>query len=144
MRINVPPRFSTKWWLWLTNGAVFFGICTAAVTVWFGLVSDPTIVIFVVLAGSLIGDLILAFSFEAIAPVKVTVGPGDRYRRTDDLREMASVVAGFSSSSVGKVRIRGEIWSARHYAGRDLSLDAGEMVKVVEREGLVLLIGEAQ
>jgi membrane-bound ClpP family serine protease len=112
--------------------------------VWFGFVDGPGILILVALAGSIIGDLFLAFSFEAIAPVKVTVGPGERYKRTDDLKEMASVVSGFSGSAEGKVRVRGEIWAARHYEGRDISLDTGEMVKVIDREGLVLLIGDAQ
>ena len=96
------------------------------------------------MAISVIGDLLMALSFEAIAPEKITLGPGERYKRTDDLKEKASVVSGFSSSSEGKVRVRGELWSARHYVGREISLYSGQMVRVIDREGLVLLISEGK
>jgi len=142
MTVEVPQRLSREWWSWLLLGVLVFGGATFAVSVWLGLVTDPVALVFLVIAGSIIGDLLMALSFEAIAPQRVTLGPGERLKRTDALTEMATVLSGFSNSAEGRVRVRGEIWAARHSEGSVVSLKAGEMVRVVERDRLVLLISE--
>ena len=144
MTVEIPQRFSREWWSWLLWGVLVFGAATFAVSVWLGLVTDPISLVFLVIGGSVIGDLLMALSFEAIAPQRVTLGPGERHKRTDALKEMATVLSGFSNSAEGRVRVRGEIWAARHCEGKALSLKTGEMVRVVERDRLVLLISEAK
>jgi membrane-bound ClpP family serine protease len=142
MRFKVPQRFSSEWWLWLTNGAVLFSVLIFGTLFAFDLVTDVSTLVWIVVAGSVIGDLVMAVVFEVIAPTKITLGPGERIKRTDDLKETATVVSGFSESAEGKVRVRGEMWAAQHCDGEQISLSAGIEVKVFERKGLVLLIGE--
>jgi membrane protein implicated in regulation of membrane protease activity len=143
MRWSVPQRFSAEWWIWLAGGAFAFGVCTFIVLYWRGIFTDPIPLLLVALAGSAIGDLLMAASFEAIAPSKVTLGPGERVNRSDDILELATVVSGFNDSAEGRVRARGEIWGARCHDGTPLSLTAGVKVKIVDRDGLTLLIRSA-
>jgi membrane protein implicated in regulation of membrane protease activity len=140
MRLNVPERFSTKWWLWLGSGTFFFGLCTSAILYLLGIVTDPIPLFLVVIASSAIGDLLVAVSFELIAPTKVIVGPGERKRKDEELAETGTIVSGFDKSTEGRVTVRGEMWAARHYEGRELSLGSGNKVQVVGRDGLTLLV----
>ncbi len=140
MHWRIPQRFSAEWWAWLAAGAFAFGVFTAAVLYWRGIVTDPIALILVALVGSAMGDLLMAASFEVIAPSRVTLGPGERAKKDDDLLELATVVSGFNDSAAGRVRARGEIWGARCYDGTPLSLTVGVKLRIVERDGLTLLV----
>ena len=96
--------------------------------------------ILLVVAVSFVGDLALALSFEAIAPTRVIIGPGDRVQRGSAVKETASIISGFENSAEGKVTVRGEIWAARCVSADSYSLAVGENVRVLGREGLTLLI----
>ena len=91
----------------------------------------------------LAGDLVLALLMEAVSPTRVTLGPGDRRRSGDSPGELGLVMASFEGGS-GKVSIRGEQWRARQSPGCSRRLDAGTPVRVLEREGLTLVVAAAR
>ncbi len=139
MHWNVPKRFSLEWWSWLASGALVFGGCTGLFLYQQGSISGINFILLVV-AVSFVGDLALALSFEAIAPTRVIIGPGDRVQRGSAVKETASIISGFENSAEGKVTVRGEIWAARCVSADSYSLAVGENVRVLGREGLTLLI----
>lgn len=57
-----------------------------------------------------LGDLLLAVYMEAVAPTRVSVGPGETLRNSDVPAEEATVVADFDDAGRGRVSIRGETW----------------------------------
>ncbi len=140
MIIRVPKRFTPDWWLWMSTGVFLFGGAAAGALYWLDIFSDLRILLVVFIAGSVAGDVILALAFEAVAPSAVTLGPGERATSSDELTELGTVVSGFDASPVGKIRIRGEIWRARCGQNSSLTLERGVRVRVLEREGLTLLI----
>jgi len=77
---------------------------------------------------------------QAVAPTRVTIGPGEKQFDADKLKKLATVVSGFSDSDIGKVRIRGEIWSARLVPNDGAHVRTGNSVMVVDRDGLILLV----
>ena len=89
------------------------------------------------------GDVILALLMQAVSPTRVTLGPGDRHRSDDPPGELGTVLADFESGS-GKVSIRGEQWRARQAPGCNRRLGAGTAVRVLEREGLTLVVSAAE
>lgn len=132
-------RFSQQWWLSLATASLFFA--AGALFVAHVLAGREGASLFLwVMAAVLIGDLLLALLFEAIAPTRVVVGPGDRSARDDLLHEPAVTVDGFEASELGRVRIRGEVWLARHVTSEQIRPRKGERVRVVAREGLILLV----
>ncbi len=88
------------------------------------------------------GDIVLAFFMQAVSPTRVTLGPGDRRHRTETPRELGRVEAAFEDRR-GRVSIRGETWRARQAVGCGRPLAAGAAVRVVEREGLTLVVAAA-
>jgi len=86
------------------------------------------------------GDFVTALSMEAVAPTRVAIGPGERRFAADDPKELATVVSGFTDSDVGKVRIRGETWSARLVSTDGPRVQAGYAVRILDRDGLTLLV----
>lgn len=140
MSWNPPQRFSPEWWVWLASGGIAFGMFSFAVLYMFGILSDPVPLLLIAIGVSVIGDLLMAAAFELIAPTKIVVGPGERIRRDQTILETATVVAGFDNSAQGSVRVRGEIWSARQFEGRELSLAKGAKLEVLDREGLTLVV----
>lgn len=144
MRWNVPRRFSLEWWLWLTSGAFTFGFLTFIVLFLLGIFTNLLVLISVVIAASLVGDLLMAVSFEIIAPTKVTLGPGERARNDQSISELATIESGFHDSAIGRVRVRGEIWTAQDISGTKRSLNVGDKMQVVGREGLVLRVQPEQ
>ena len=86
------------------------------------------------------GDLVMAFTMEAVAPTKVHIGPGEKVLATDKPREDAIVVSGFEDSSLGQVAIRGETWRAVRAPEDAGYLCVGATVRVVDRDGLTLVI----
>ena len=98
--------------------------------------------IWVFLIASVLGDLALALGFEAIAPTKVTVRPGERAHNDSPLRDRAKVVSEFSADGVGKVSVRGEVWNARCMTLARKVPSPGEEVSIAGRDGLTLLVEE--
>lgn len=132
-------RFSQQWWLSIATASLFFA--AAALFVAHVVAGREGASLFLwVMAAVLIGDLLLALLFEAIAPTRVVIGPGDRSGRNDLLHEPAVAVDGFEASPLGRVRIRGELWLARHVSVEVVGPRKGERVRVVAREGLILLV----
>jgi len=132
-------RFSKPWWISLASASCVFGLVMYLLLRWIGTVDDDRLALYLI-AGIALGDAFLAWTFEIVTPTRVTLGPGERRFASSELREPAEVVSGFDGSSVGRVRARGEIWSARTADGHPVRLDPGAQVAVVEREDLTLLV----
>ena len=139
MSFVVPRRFSPRWWLVI--GAVTLVVGLAAFLILrFGMALAPEQLVLYCLIATFVGDVVTAVTMEAVAPTRVTIGPGDRRYDADDPAELAVVVSAFDDSRHGRVRIRGETWSARQAASDRTSLYAGAKVRVVDRDGLTLVI----
>lgn len=78
----------------------------------------------------------------AIANERFNAGAdAKRYARNEPVGEKAVVVDAFTpsgTSAVGRVRAHGQIWSGRCDGG--LLLETGQKVRVVDREGLILIV----
>ncbi len=85
------------------------------------------------------GDIALAIFMQAVSPTRVTVGPGDRRHNTELPKELGTVSASFEDGR-GRVSIRGETWQARQAIECGERLEAGAEVRVLEREGLTLVV----
>lgn len=132
-------RFSTAWWISLGSASCAFGLLTYLVLRSLGVADDDRLVLYMLVSIGL-GDVLVALSLEMTAPTRITVGPGDRRVATSALRDAAEVVSGFQGSMEGFVRVRGETWKARTEDERPAVLAAGTGLKVVDREGLVLIV----
>ena len=137
MPVAVPKRFSRDWWLAIL--VVTVGISAVTFLLLGGRDLHPTELVLYCLGMSLLGDVVTALSMEAIAPTRVTIGPGDRQLRDDLPTELALVVSEFDGAGVGRVRIRGEIWQAR---GSSVGFRPmmGSRVRVINRDGLTLIV----
>ncbi len=90
------------------------------------------------LAIMLVGDVFVARGMERIAPTTVRVGPGER-KHSDDLpADEGLAVADFDAGGLGRIVIRGELWRAR--AVGDLRPERGDSVRIVDRDGLILVV----
>lgn len=92
------------------------------------------------LAVTLIGDLIVALCYETIAPTRVVVTAGERERHDDLSEEIGVAFDGFENSLIGRVRVRGELWRARHVAESEPRPRRGDQVRILARDGLMLLV----
>jgi membrane protein implicated in regulation of membrane protease activity len=135
-------RYSSLWWASILLSSVVTGGGSFALLTLLTELSIE-IVIAVSLALILTGDVILALLMQAVSPTRVTLGPGDRRRNNDPPGEIGTVMADFVSGS-GKVSIRGEQWRARQAPGCNGRLGAGTSVRVLEREGLTLVVSAAE
>lgn len=124
----------------MTTGVVWFGGLSAGVLYLLGFFENPVVLVVAFLVGSIVGDVILAFIFEAYAPSRVTLAPGEKQSRHDAMKELATVISGFDANPFGRVRVRGESWAARCRLNSSLTLEIGARVRVLDREGLTLLI----
>ena len=114
--MRVPVRFSREWWLVIGATTVVIGVVAFATLLSAtGFAVWQLLIIWAVI--TLAGDVIMAMTMEAVAPVRVLAGPGDRRFDSDDVKDLAVVVSGFGSRKAGSVRVRGEIWKARLAAG---------------------------
>lgn len=139
MSFVMPVRFSRGWWLIIGATTLVIGVAAYLVLrYWTALALEQLILYWLII--TFIGDVITAVSMEAVAPTRVTIGPGDRQFDADHLAELATVVAGFDDTRQGRVRIRGETWRARQAEGDHLSLESGTEVRVVDRDGLTLVV----
>jgi membrane-bound serine protease (ClpP class) len=103
----------------------------AALLWWADSLLDPTAWL---LAGAaiVVGDVLTAIFMERTAPTKLTVGPGEQ------LVTQAEVLEGFADSRFGMVKVRGERWRAACASATNLPV--GERVRVVDRDGLTLIV----
>ena len=101
-----------------------------------------TVIIAVSVVLVLAGDIALAFVMQAISPTRVTLGPGDRRHNAEIPGELGLVETNFRNRH-GRVSIRGETWQARQALGCRVRLKAGGAVRVVERDGLTLIVSHA-
>ena len=138
MSFVMPVRFSRRWWLVIGTATVIVGAAAyLALQYWTALSLEQLILYWLIITFA--GDVITAISMEAVAPTRVTIGPGDRQFDADDPMELA-VVVGFDDDGRGRVRIRGETWRARQAEDDHSSLESGAEVKVVARDGLTLVV----
>ncbi len=134
-------RYSRLWWASiLLSSVVTGGSSFALLTLLTGLPVATAI------AGSVamivIGDIALAFIMERLSPTRVFLGPGDRRNRNDLPKEIGKVIGDFENG-LGDISIRGEQWRARQVAGCKQRLEAGSPVRVLERQGLTLVVTAA-
>ena len=93
------------------------------------------------LAIMLVGDVFVARGMERIAPTTVRVGPGER-KHSDDLpADEGIAVADFDAGGLGRIVVRGEMWRAR--VRSEVRPSRGDRLRVVDRDGLILIVENA-
>ena len=134
-------RYSGLWWASiLLSSVVTGGGSFVLLNLLTGLSIEAIIVASVALI--VVGDILLVFIVESISPTRVVLGPGERRHRNDTPDLRGTVVGDFENGS-GSVSIRGEQWLARQSAGCSAPLAAGSPVRVLERNGLTLVVAAA-
>jgi membrane-bound ClpP family serine protease len=134
-------RFALQWWLTMALATLFFVSATLVVAHLLGGREGPPLFLWV-LAVTLSGDVVVALCYEAIAPTRVVVTAGERERKDDLSREIGVAFDGFEESLIGRVRVRGELWRARHVAGPECRPRRGDQVRILARDGLILLVAQ--
>lgn len=136
---NTMKRYSFIWWLVILPTSVTVGGTTLLVTSSF---TDWGVMALVAVAGvsTFLADLAIAASMEAIAPTKVSIGPGEKHLDSDLASEKATIMSGFDSISRGQVSVRGETWRAIRAPDDTGTLTTGMSVNVVDRDGLTLVV----
>ena len=138
----VPERYSPEWWAWIASATTVFTVVSFAGLYYFGIFEGLYTLIGTAVAISIVGDIVVAYSFEAIAPSKISLAPGERARHDEEVSTAGTVESGFSESDEGRVIVRGELWRARHFEARVVNLSHGQEIRIVGRDGLTLLITE--
>lgn len=132
-------RYSVVWWLVVLPTSVIVGgstfLLTGFLTEWSTLQQLAAALTLTIAA-----DLAIAMRIQALAPSKVSIGPGERALKSDLPSETAVVVDGFVSSTQGVVTVRGETWRATSAPGVVVQLTKGMDVNVVARDGLTLVV----
>lgn len=142
MGLVMPSRFSRGWWLAIAATTLAIGVAALLVLVSGAGLSLEELVVFWLVA-TFVGDLLTALAMEAAAPTRLTLAPGERRLDSDRALEVATVISGFGASGIGRVRIRGETWRARPAHDDRRALEAGARVRILEREGLTLVVDTA-
>lgn len=132
-------RFALQWWLTMTTATLFFVSAALVLAHLLGGQEGPPRFLWV-LGVTLIGDLIVALCYEAIAPTHVVVTAGERESKHDLSREMGVAFDGFEDSLLGRVRVRGELWRARHVTDSGCRPRRGDQVRILARDGLTLRV----
>jgi membrane protein implicated in regulation of membrane protease activity len=132
-------RYSFTWWLVILPTSVTVGGTTILLA---SNLTDWSVMVLVAVAAvsTLIADLAIAASMEAIAPTKVSIGPGEKHLDSDLASEKATIMSGFDSISHGHVSVRGETWQAIRAPDDTGTLTTGMSVNVVDRDGLTLVV----
>ena len=132
-------RYSFTWWLVILPTSVTVGgttiLFTSNLTDW----SVMTLVAVAVVL-TFLTDLAIAASMEAIAPTKVSIGPGEKHLDSDLASEKATVMSGFDGTPHGQVSVRGETWRAIRAPDDTGTLTTEMSVDVVDRDGLTLVV----
>lgn len=129
-------RWSLPWWLVMAGMTGSLGTASAATLWWFDLLRDGQ-AIALALGVIILGDVLAAIGLAMIAPTRITLRPGERGPAT------ATVAGSFTDGRHGRVRIHGENWPARLANGTPVPAP-GSRVRVIGRDGLVLIVGEAR
>lgn len=132
-------RYSVLWWAIVLPTSLIVGLPTFFLV---GYLTDwhmPARTVVALLA-TLVADLVIVASLEAAAPTKVDIGPGEKALEFETSAERAVVVSGFDSSPHGHVFVRGETWLATRAPDDTEVLSAGTSVRVVNRDGLNLIV----
>jgi len=137
MRWLVPTRFSLPWWVSIGSTTLVFSSGAFALAHLVLGREGATLFAWVFVA-ALLGDLLIAMIYEALAPTHIVIGPGEREARDDLLEETAITRDGFATSRRGRVRIRGETWFAVTLDGA--AQRPGERVRILARDRLELLV----
>lgn len=132
-------RFALQWWLTMASATLFFVSVTLVLAHWLGGREGPPLFLWV-LGVTLIGDLIVALCYEAIAPTHVVVTAGERASKDELSREVGVAYDGFEDASTGRVRVRGELWRARYVTEGAAPPRRGDPVRILAREGLTLQV----
>ncbi|MBT8103853.1 MAG: NfeD family protein [Gammaproteobacteria bacterium] len=132
-------RYSFTWWLVILPTSVTVGGTTILLASSF---TDWSVMARVAVAVGLtfLADLAIAASMEAIAPTRVSIGPGEKHLDSDLVPEKATIMSGFGSIAHGQVSVRGETWRAIRAPDDTGTLTAGMSVNVVDRDGLTLVV----
>ncbi len=135
-------RNSRLWWASILLSSVVTGGGSFAILTLFTELPIETVVKLSVLL-IIAGDIALAFLMQSVSPTRVKLGPGERRHRDELPTELGTVIADFENRR-GCVSIRGERWRARQTNRCGEPLEAGSAVRVIEREGLTLLVTAAE
>lgn len=134
-------RYSSLWWASiLLSSVVTGGGSFALLSLLTSLSMESVVAISAALI--LVGDIVLALLMEKVSPTRVFLGPGDRRVRDELPRELGTVIGDFSNRA-GCVSVRGERWQARQDADCGQRLQAGSPVRILERQGLTLVVAAA-
>lgn len=135
-------RFSRLWWASiLLSSIVTGGGSFVLLTLLTELSVAATVKVSV--ASVLVGDIVLALLMESVSPTRVLLGPGERRSRSDPLQEIGTAIGDFENGA-GCVSIRGERWRALQASGCAQRLKSGASVRVLERQGLTLIVAAAK
>ncbi len=134
-------RYSRYWWAAVLLSSVVTGGGTFLLLM---LLTDLSVerALKISVALVLIGDVILAIIMQAISPTHVKLGPGERWHDEESPKDVGVVKTRFENGR-GKISIRGETWHARQGEESEEELEIGASVRVIEREGLTLVVAAA-
>jgi membrane protein implicated in regulation of membrane protease activity len=132
-------RYSILWWSIILPTSVVVGVPAFFVLGYLTPLEFPERVVVAIIA-TLAAELAIAASMEALAPTRLSIGPGEKKLRTEIPAEQATVISGFDVSPRGRVSVRGETWMATRLAGDSEVLSQGMLVRVVDRNGLELIV----
>ena len=134
-------RYSGLWWASILLSSVVTGGSSFLLL---ALLTELPIEIVITISVALIlvGDILLALLMQAVSPTRVTLGPGDRRLSSESPGELGTVMADFEDGS-GNISVRGEQWRARQSAACNRRLNAGAAVRVLDRDGLTLVVSAA-
>lgn len=138
MTINI-RRYSILWWLAIV---VIAGVAGGLAFLLLKLLlswNDPWLLVGLIVV-ALLCELLMAIDTEATAPSRIDIGPGEKGLISDSPNETATVISGFDLSNRGQVSIRGETWQAVLASDDPGLLREGTAVRVVNREGLTLVV----
>ena len=130
--------YSSLWWASILLSSVVMGGGTFLLLTLLTELPIKTVIVISVMM-ILSGDVALALLMEAVEPTRIKLGPGELRHKTESPSELGTVITDFEDRR-GNVSIRGERWRARQAAGCSGQLKAGAAVRVLEREGLTLVV----
>ena len=132
-------RYSILWWWLVLPTSVVVGVPAFLLAGQFTSLGFPGRIAVAVVV-TFAADFAIAALMESVAPTRLNIGPGEKVLKSDIPAEQATVISGFGASACGKVSIRGESWAATRLAGDSGVLSEGMLVRVVDRNGLELVV----
>lgn len=135
---SIMRRYSTAWLAPILLSSVVTGGGTFVLLT---VTTDLPLAIVTAVSGAsvLVGDIVLALLMQAVSPTHVTLGPGERRHNAEPPQELGTVATSFRGRR-GFVSIRGETWQARQAIDCGERLETGGVVRIVDREGLMLIV----